>query len=369
MKLSPTLVSVVGLICLALPACHQSHAEEQAHHEHHKIVVTAPQVKDVVTTQQYVCQIRSQRHIDICALANGFLMDIPIKEGQAVKKGDVMFQILPTLYKSKLDAEVAEVRLAQIEFDNTNRLFSEATPVVSQSEVLLYQAKLAKAQANATKAQAELNFATVRAPFDGIVDRLLKQQGSKIKEEDALTTLSDNSVMWVYFNVPESRYLEYVSGLSENRDSPVIELVLANGTKFAQAGKIGAIEAKFNNETGNIPFRADFANPDRLLRHGQTGNVLLHRTLKDAIVIPQRATFETLDKRYVYVVDADDVVHQREVVVRHEMDDIFVIKSGLGAADRIVLDGVRQIHEGQKVEYEVLKPEAAAAAGHKHHAE
>jgi len=369
MRVSPILAVAVGLVALALPACHQTHGDEPHHAEHHKIVAVAPQSRDVVVTQQYVCQIRSQRHIDICALANGFLMDIPIKEGQMVKKGDVMFQIVPTLYKSRLDAEVAEVQLAQIEFDNTSRLYNEKTPVVSQSEVALYQAKLLKAQANAKKAEAELSFATVRAPFDGIVDRLLKQQGSKIKEEDALTTLSDNSVMWVYFNVPECRYLEYVNEVGGDRQSAVVELVLANGVKFAHAGKIGAIEAKFNNETGNIPFRADFANPERLLRHGQTGNVLLHRTLKDAVVIPQRATFETLDKRYVFVVGKDDVVHQREIVVHHEMDDIFVIKSGLSATDLIVLDGVRQIHEGQKVEYETLKPEAAAAAGHKHHAE
>ena len=90
--------------------------------------------------------------------------------------------------------------------------------------------------------------------------------------------------------------------------------MLANGNKFQQIGKIGAIEAEFNNETGNIPFRADFPNPDGLLRHGQTGTVLIRRVLKDAIVIPQRATFEVLDKRYVYVVDKDDVVHQREIV-------------------------------------------------------
>ena len=133
--------------------------------------------------------------------------------------------------------------------------------------------------------------------------------------------------------------------------------MLANGSKFPQTGKIGAIEAQFNNETGNIPFRADFPNPDRLLRHGQTGNVLIHRTLKNAIVIPQRATFEILDKRYVYVVDKDDVVHQREIVIQNELDDIFVIKKGLGVDDRIVLEGIRQVRDGEKVEYEFRRPE------------
>src|SRR5262249_45091989 len=150
-------------------------------------------------------------------------------------------------------------------------------------------------------AQAEMNFTKVRAPFDGIVDRLHEQQGSLIKEGDVLTTLSDNSMMWVYFNVPEATYLDYMSNVSNEKNGWRLELVLGNGSKFKERGQIGAIEAKFNQETGNIPFRADFPNPKGLLRHGQTGNILINRTLKKAIIIPQRATFDILDKRYVFV--------------------------------------------------------------------
>ena len=234
--------------------------------------------------------------------------------------------------------------------------------MVSQNEVALLEAKLAKAQAKAELAEAELNFTNVKAPFDGIVDRLHEQQGSLVKEGDILTTLSDNSVMWVYFNVPEARYLEYMADLDQHKEDRQIELVLANGNKFQQVGKIGAIEANFNNETGNIPFRADFPNPDRLLRHGQTGTVLIHRVLKDAIVIPQRATFEILDKRYVYVVDKDDVVHQREIVIQNELEDIFVIKKGLDVDDKIVLEGIRQVRDGEKVEYEFRQPELVIAS-------
>src|SRR5262249_12150272 len=225
-----------------------------------------------------------------------------------------------------------------------------------------------KAQAKANLAKAELYFTEVRAPFDGIVDRLHEQLGSLIKEGDDLTTLSDNSVMWVYFNVPESRYLDYMAGQGQENESRKIELVLPNGSKFQQSGKIGAIEAKFNNETGNIPFRADFPNPTRLLRHGQTGNVLIHRTLKNAIVIPQRATFEILDKQYVYVVDKDGVAHQRAIVVQHEKDDIFVIRTGLDVNDSFVLEGVRQVRDSENVEYEFRKPEEALA-NQKYHAE
>ena len=173
--------------------------------------------------------------------------------------------------------------------------------------------------------------------------------------------MSDNSVMWVYFNVPEARYLEYMADLDQDKDGLEIELVLANGHKFPQTGKLGAIEAKFNNETGTIAFRADFPNPDGLLRHGQTGTVLIHRALKNAIVIPQRATFETLDKRYVYVVGKDDVVHQREIVIQNELDDLFVIKRGVGVGDKIVLEGIRRVRDGEKVEYEFRQPDKVIA--------
>jgi membrane fusion protein (multidrug efflux system) len=147
--------------------------------------------------------------------------------------------------------------------------------------------------------------------------------------------------------------------------------VLANGSKFKQNGKIGAIEAQFNNETGNfnnktgnIPFRADFPNPDRLLRHGMTGKVLIHRTLKNAIVIPQRATFEILDHRFVYVVDKDDVVHRREIVVQNELKDIFVINRGVGVDTRIIVEGIRQVRDGEKVKYEFRSPDQILG-GHK----
>jgi membrane fusion protein, multidrug efflux system len=343
------------------------HKHEEHHEEPRKVVVTSPEAEDVTLTQRYVCQIHSKRHIEIRALDDGYLEKILVKEGQAVKAGDTMFQIKPVLYKARLDAELAEFRLAELEYLNTERLFREKA-VVSQNEVLLFKAKMDRAKAKAELAQAEFNFTDITAPFDGIVDRLHEREGSLIKERDILTTLSDNSVMWVYFNVPEAQYLEYMASLKHDNEDHKIELVLANHNKFPQSGKIGAIEAQFNNETGNIAFRADFKNPDRLLRHGQTGTILIHRIVHDAIVIPQRATFEILDKRYVWVVGEDDVVHQRLITVKHELDDIFVINNVLDVKDKIVLEGVREVQEGGKVEYEFRNPEVALR-NQKYHAE
>lgn len=348
---------IAGLFCLVLPACNQHHEEE--HHEAHKITATTPESKPVTLTQQYVCQIHSQRHIKVKALETGYLEAIPVKEGQTVKEGDLLFRVIPILYQKRADAESAEANLVRLEFGYTKSLYEKK--VVSENEVNLAGAKLAKAEAKADLAKAELNFATVKAPFDGIIDRLHQQQGSLVQEGEMLTTLSDNSVMWVYFNVPEARYLDYMASPEEEKKNLKIELVLANGQKFQHVGKIGAIEAEFNNQTGNIPFRADFANPDHLLRHGQTGNILISRVQKKAIVIPQRATFEVLQKRYVYIVDKDDIAHQREIEVQNELDDLFIIEKGLGVEDKIVLEGIRQIRDGEKVEYEDRKPEQVIA--------
>jgi membrane fusion protein (multidrug efflux system) len=313
-----------------------------------RLVLTTPVIKDVVSTEQYVCQIHSCRHIEVCALEGGYLETIPVKEGQAVTEGDSLFKIVPTLYQARLDAEAAEAQLAQIELNNARQLFQQR--IVSDKEVALSQAKLAKAQAQVALAKAELNFTEIKAPFGGIIDRLHRQQGSLVEEGDVLTTLSDNSVMWVYFNVPEARYLEYKADLEHAAHDLHIDLVLANGAKFPQSGNIGAIEADFNNETGNIAFRADFPNPDGLLRHGQTGNVLINRELKDAVVIPQRATFEILDRRYVYAVDKDDVVHQSEIVIENELEDIFVVAQGVKQGDKIVLEGIQQVRDGEKLQ-------------------
>ena len=263
MKISllPAFGIVLILSIFTLPACNKleeivageaEHAEghsEGEHHGAHKILATSPVLKDVISTQQYVCQIHSCRHIEVRSLEGGYLEQILVNEGQAVRQGDLIFKILPTLYQARLESDIAEAQVAQIELQNSQRLLE--LKQVAQPEVALAQAKLAKAQANVNLAQAELAFANIKAPFDGIVDRQYQQLGSLIEEGDVLSTLSDNSVMWVYFNVPEARYLEYQES---PKDELKVELMLANGQKFQQEGVIGAIEAEFNNENGTLPF-------------------------------------------------------------------------------------------------------------------
>jgi membrane fusion protein (multidrug efflux system) len=367
---------ILALMTFSLPACHKP--EEPPHHEEQAVVVTTPLAKTVVIPQQYVCQIRAKRYIEVCALEGGYLEPIQLKEGQAVDKDKLMFKIRPILYETRLAAEKAEYDSALIEYNNTISLYTDKNQVVSQKEVSLYGAKLAKAKAKYEQSKAELEFTEVKAPFTGIIDRLEKQDGSLVKEGEVLTTLSDNSVMWVFFNVPEARYLEFKGRYREENSQlhladSTIELELANGDTFSTTDTPNKskkppvintvrLEGTFNNKTGNIQFRADFPNPDRLLRSGQTGNVVINQTVKNAVLIPQRATFMILDKRFVYVVGKDKKVTKREIAIEHEIDDVFVIKSGLNVNEQIVLEGTKQVKEGQTLEeFEFRTPEEVFA--------
>lgn len=332
---------------------------------------------DVPTTQAYVCRMQSRRHIEIRALNEGYLKEIPVQEGQAVLAGDHLYELYPVLYRTKLEAEKAELRLAEINLQNTEQLAGRG--FVSPSELARATAERDRGKAKVDRATAEVGFTSITAPFDGIVGRQLMQQGSLIEVGNTLTTLSDNAVMWVYFNVPEADYLRFKSlrGAS-NTESPrrldlsgvTIQLRLANGQIFDKnAATTLTIESEFNKETGNIEFRADFSNPEGLLRHGQTGTLLIKQKLSGALVIPQQATFEILDRRYVFVVDKDGVAHQREITVARELEDIYVISNGLKAGERFVLEGVRQVHDGERLKRTETRPPKEAVKNLKLHAE
>jgi len=343
---------ISGLLLIALfgPGC-KSHA-----HKEEKSAVfptTKPVRKDTEIAREYVCQIRAIQHIELRALESGYLDKIFVDEGQVVKKGQRMFQILPTLYQAELKKAEAEAAFAQIEYENTKTLADGK--VVSPKELALRKAKLDKANAELELAKVHLGFTDIRAPFDGIMDRLRVRRGSLVEEGELLTTLSDNSKMWVYFNVNEAEYLDYKSRANRN-DAATVKLIMANGKPFAKTGTVETIEADFNNETGTIAFRATFPNPDGLLRHGETGKVLMTSHLKDALIVPQKATFEVLDKKFVFVVDKNDIVRTRQISVATDLPQVYVVDDGLSESDNVLLEGLRKVRDGEKISTKFLEP-------------
>lgn len=339
-----------GLCALLVHTSCKTKKEEKE--EATKLVATSPVKADTTLSKEYVCQIRSIQHIELRAQERGYLQRIYVDEGQFVRKGQLLFQIMPNLYEAEAQKAAAEANFAEVEYQNTKRLAD--SNIVSASELRMAKAKLDKANAELSLAKVHLQFTEIRAPFDGIIDRFLVRQGSLVDEGELLTSLSDNSKMWVYFNVPEAEYLFYAANHKINKQQ--VQLITAANQLFPHPGIVETIEADFDNETGNIPFRATFPNPNGLLRFGETGNIRITEPIKNAILVPQKATFEVLDKRYVYVIDKDNRVKTREIGVAAEMEDLFVVSTGLNEGEKILLEGIRKVKEDDKIAYEFLDP-------------
>ncbi len=347
MRRTLLLAGLYAMLCGT--GCHQEKKEKEIAS---KLLVTSPLKMDTGIVKQYVCQIKAIQHIEVRAQERGYLDKIFVDEGQHVKQGQVLFQIMPKLYQAELQKAQAEVNFAQIEYQNTKSLADRN--VVSVNELAMAKAKLDKAKAELELSKVHLQFTEIRAPFDGIIDKFQVRQGSLVDEGALLTTLSDNSKMWVYFNVPEAEYLDYKAKAEKSK--PVAQLMMANNKMFDHTGVVETIEADFDNETGNIPFRATFPNPEGLLRHGETGNIRLDAPIKNALVIPQKATFEVLDKKYVFVVDKDNTVRSREITVGADMEDLYVVTSGLAETDKILLEGLRKVKDNDKIAFNYEEP-------------
>ncbi len=284
-------------------------------HQETRLVLTKPINRDTLVTRVSVAQIHSCQNSQIRAPQRGYL-EVHVQEGQRLKAGDLMFKIL---------SQAPNAAVKQVD-------------------------------------PAHPGFKTIPAPFDGLMGRLRLGNGSLVKEGDVLTTLSDNSEMWADFNVPEAQSQEYSSMSAEELKQ--VKLMMANGRMFDQTGRLNPIEPEpeVSKTTGTIPFRAVFPNPKHLLRHGQTGNIRIQHTIKNALLLPRQSTFEIADHHYIYVVDKDHVIHRKQVSITHELGDLFVVAAGVSENDMIVFAGMRQIHDGEKAgNYEFKEPAVAYA--------
>ncbi len=341
----------MGLCVLLYNTGCTSKAEEKE--ETYRYLVTSPLQVDTSYTKEYVSQIKSVRNIEIRAQEKGFLEKIFVDEGQFVKAGQLLFRIMPKIYQAEYQKAQAETRASEIELQNTKALSDKN--IVSANELAMAHAKLDQAKAEASLAKIHLSFTDIRAPFDGTIDRIPLKLGSLIDEGALLTSLSDNSEMFAYFNVSEPEYLDYQTN-SKGRASNNIGLLLANGQPLKAKGKVETIESEFNSETGNIAFRARFPNADRLLRNGETGKVQMTVPLKNALIIPQKATYELQDDIYVFVVDKSNRVQSRKIEILSQMPDLYVVSSGISQGDKILLEGVQKVKDGDKITFDYRAP-------------
>lgn len=349
-----TILSVTALL-LATGCNNKKEVKETVH----TYPATLPVKMDTVINKEYVTQISASKKIEVRAQEKGFLEKIYVDEGQYVRAGQSLFRIMPQIYQAELYKANAALQQAVIELENVRMLVGNN--IVSKNQQAMAQAKVNAAKAEIRLAEIRLSFTDIKAPFSGVINRLPLKPGSLINEGDLLTTLSDNTKIYGYFNVSEQEYLNYQNHLAD-RGSNDVSLILANGDKFPYRGEIQTIDGEFDPETGNIAFRASFSNPKNLLKHGETGKIEMTVPLRNALIIPQKATFEIQDQKYVFVADKQGRLKSRNIKIAHELQDLYVVSSGLMVNDRILLEGVQKVKDNQKVNIKLVDPKRTLAA-------
>lgn len=322
--------------------------------------VANPIQTDTVFSKEYVADIQAIKNIEIRCRVKGFVDAIHVDEGQFVQKDQLLFSISSQEFtdelqraKSQLKSAEAALKSLQLELRNTRNLWTKN--IISKAEVEAAEAKVEEAEANCDEAKstvstAQLNvsFTKIKAPYAGYINRIPNKLGSLVEEGTMLTTISDNQIIYAYFRVSEFEYLSFMKtkGLSSSKD---LDLILADNSLHTEKGVIETVEGEIEQSTGNIAFRAKFANPSKLIKHGSSGKVSIDFDMKNAIIIPMSATFEIQENYYVYTVDKTNIVRLKRIYPSVALGDSYIISKGLNVQDRILTEGVQLVKAGQKI--------------------
>jgi membrane fusion protein (multidrug efflux system) len=322
--------------------------------------VISPIVRDTIIFNEYVADVHSIQNVEIRARVKGYIENILVDEGKPVKAGQILFVINNAHYKEELvkanaslKSVIADAKSAELEVKNAQILVDKN--LISQTELEMRLSKLDAAKAKIEEAKSiestaalNLSLTQIKAPFDGVINRIPNKVGSLIDEGTLLTTISNNIDVFAYFNVSEKEYLD-ITVLNNFDHKNEVSLILANNSLYARKGVIETVEGEFNKATGNIAFRAKFENPNGILKHGSSGKIVLTKPIKKAILIPQKSTFEIQEKNYVFVVNDKNVVQMKSFVPKFRITNYYIVESGLNVNDKIIYEGIQLIKDGDKI--------------------
>ena len=320
-------------------------------------------------TTSYPATIRGTQDIEVRPQVSGFIVKLCVDEGATVRKGQALFQIDPTQYaaavgQAKAAVEMAKANVATLTLTEKNKkalfdqkIISDFEYQTAVNQLMSAKASLAQAEASLVSANQNLSFCTVTSPSNGVVGTFPYRVGSLVSASIAqpLTTVSEIGDMYVYFSMTEKELLALTKAggtLKEQLEKmPAVRLQLADGSTYHHEGKIDAVSGVIDQSTGSVSMRAIFPNKEHILRSGGTANVLIPYTMDNMISIPQAATQEIQDKKFVYVLQPDNTVKYTEISIFNlDNGKEYLVTSGLNAGDKIVVEGVQTLKDGQKIQ-------------------
>lgn len=357
------LTLVAGLVVLTSCGSRQQRQTPSATYKTMKVTT-----KTIQLDTKYTATIRGRQDIDVYPQVGGTLQKLCVTEGQTVKKGQTLFIIDQVPFQAALNtaeaalkAAEAQQATAELNYNSRKKLFDER--VVSEfdmqtahNSLLSAKAAVAQAKAQVVNARNSLSYTVVKSPSDGVVGTLPYRQGALVGSSmpQPLTTVSDNSQMYVYFSLNETQLLkmarEYGSLDSAVVNMPPVRLLLVDGSEYDEMGKVESVSGVVDRNTGSVQLRAVFNNPNKLLHSGSTGNVVIPATFENAIVVPAAATVQTQDKFKVFVVDANGIATSKLITIdEKDGGNEFIVTSGLEGGEEIVAEGAGMVKEGQDV--------------------
>lgn len=353
------LLSVVMLSCASRQ---QNEGDESKHYE---LLTVA--TSDHKLTTEYAASLKGQQDIRIIPRIEGYLQGIYVKEGEQVKEGQLLFRVDAATYKAAVEAANANVQQmtaalekAQLEYEGKQKLraknvISDYELASSKSDLAVVKANLAAAQAALTSARNDLSYTELRSPSDGVVGRIRYRKGDFVgpNQQEGLTIVADNRHIRAYFSMSETVLMDYLSECKTMEAAvnqmPEVRLLLPNGQFYGQTGLVESISGIVDETTGAVSVCVLFDNCDGLLLSGGTGKIVMPSVRKNAIVIPQEATYSIQDKVYVMkVVDGKAVSTIIQVAPQNNGKE-YVVVGGLKQGDVIIAKGAGFVEEGTKI--------------------
>ncbi|ADV42591.1 efflux RND transporter periplasmic adaptor subunit [Bacteroides helcogenes] len=319
-------------------------------------------------TNSYPATIKGKQDVEIRPMVSGFITKLHVDEGASVRKGQILFSIDPVQYQATVNSAKAAVETAKAAVNtqeltvnnkrelNKKNIISDYDLQMAENQLSQAKAQLAQAQAQLVNAKNNLSYTSVTSPSDGVIGTIPYRVGSLVSPSVAnpLTTVADISEMYAYFSMTERQLLAQIREGGSIKEilakMPDVQLQLIDGTMYADSGRVETISGVIDPKTGSVTMRALFPNKHNVLRSGSTGKVVFPNPMQNVIMIPQSATTEIQDKKFVFVLQPDNTLKNVEVKIFNLNDGkYYYVTDGLKAGDKIVIEGVQNLKDGQSI--------------------
>ena len=351
--------------CLSLFSCGQS---DKTTGKAPEFAVITVETTTANLTNSYPATIRGKQDVEIRPMVSGFITKLHVDEGSVVRKGQVLFSIDPVQYQAAVNSAKAAVETAKAAVNtqeltvnnkrelNKKNIISNYDLQMAENQLAQTKAQLAQAEAQLVNAKNNLSYTSVTSPSDGVVGTIPYRVGSLVSPSVAtpLTTVADISEMYAYFSMTERQLLSQIREGGSTKEilekMPDVQLQLIDGTMYADSGRVETISGVIEQKTGSVTMRALFPNQRNVLRSGSTGNVVFPNPMTNVIMIPQSATTEIQDKKFVFVVQPDNTLKNTEIQVFKLNDGkYYYVTEGLKAGDKVVMEGVQNLRDGASI--------------------